>query len=804
MYFDLRVIALAGIVLVIFLLLLFELLMKKKRPVVRTIDASLTCEELEEHAKKLAIDHVVSKKAILSNWPVPRMNDNFSFIASVYRELSDEVSKKRSVPPAAEWLLDNFYIVEEQVKSIRQDFKRDDYLRLPVLKCGPMKSLARIHVIATELVAHTDGQIDERIITDFLKAYQSNSILLDRELWAMPVMIRLALIDNIRNICEKIRDTHNKWRKADEIADSILKSQSPDENHFKKILKENLMDSHDISLSFVEHLSYRLRRGGREFSPLLRHIDAALARHGTSLDAVTQREHNTQASYAVLIGNSIVSLKFISTVDWVEIFEASSHVSKILSQDPDGTYNLMDLPSRDFYRKKIEYLASEYETSEIHVAQQAVELAARAIPQCQTQDSFNPDTLDAKCHVGYYLAGNGVPELIKSLGYSAKKASGKPHNKKTFTAVLYFLSIGVLTFAVAFLIAFYTYKNTDAHNTLLALLSGISLLIPASEAAIFVVNKVSCKLTKPYIFPRLELKDGIPKKYSTMIVIPALLPDVRRVEELIQNLETHYHANREDNLYFALAGDFKDSTEQKMPEDDAIIEAALKGIKELNNKYSKDGVDIFYFFHRHRQFNPVQNKWMGWERKRGALIEFNDLLLGSMDTSYSVISGSLPPDVEIKYVITLDADTMMPIGAAKKLIGTLAHPLNRPVVHPRKNIVVDGYGLIQPRIIFDIESSNKTLFSRIFTGQEGFDPYAGAVSDIYQDLFGEGIFTGKGIYHLEVFQSILKETIPENSVLSHDLIEGCFIRAGLASDIELVDSYPKNYASFFARLHRWL
>ncbi len=810
MYFDLRVITLAGFIIIIFLLLSVKMLTRRKRPMVRTIDASLTCEELEEHAKKLAIDHVVArktilpKKGILSDWPIPRMNDNFSFIASVYKELSDEVNGKRAVPPAAEWLLDNFYIIEEQVKSIRQDFKKEDYLRLPVLKCGPMKSLARIYVIATELVAHTEGQIDERIITDFLKAYQSNSILLDRELWAMPVMIRLALIDNIRNICEKIRDTHIKWRKADEIADSILKSESPDENYFKKILRENLLFGHDISLSFVEHLSYRIRRGGRQFSPLLRHIDAALARHGTSLDAVTQREHNTQAAYAVLIGNCIVSLKFISTMDWVEVFEASSQVSRILSQDPDGTYKLMDLPSRDYYRKKIEQLASEYKISEIHIAQRAVELAAEAMSRYRNRDPENPDELDVKCHVGYYIAGNGVPELIKSLGHSAKKMEGKAQRKKTLSAVLYFLSIGLLTFVIAICLAFFAYISARAYNTALALLAGIFSLLPASEIAIFVVNRTVCKLVKPYTFPRLELKDGIPKKYSTMIVIPALLPDEKRVKELIQNLETHYHANREDNLYFALAGDFKDSNEEKMPGDDAIIQAALEGIRELNNKYSRNGVDIFYYFHRHRQYNPAQNKWMGWERKRGALIELNDLLLGSMDTSYSIISGSLPPDVEIKYVITLDADTMMPIGSAKKLIGTLAHPLNRPVVNPHKNIVVEGYGLIQPRIIFDIESSNKTLFSRIYTGQEGFDPYAGAVSDIYQDLFGEGIFTGKGIYHLEVFQNILKETIPDNAVLSHDLIEGCFIRAGLATDIELVDSYPKNYDSFCARLHRWV
>ena len=291
---------------------------------------------------------------------------------------------------------------------------------------------------------------------------------------------------------------------------------------------------------------------------------------------------------------------------------------------------------------------------------------------------------------------------------------------------------------------------------------------------------------------------------STIVAIPTLLPDVKRVKELLDNLESHYLANRDENLYFALIGAFKDSDAASRQNDDKVIDAALRGIEELNRKYSQAGVDKFYFFHRESQYNLLNNKWIGWERKRGALMEFNDLVLGATDTSFSFFSCENPPFDHIRYIITLDSDTILPIDMARKMVGTMAHPLNRPVIDPVRGVVVEGYGLMQPRIDVDIESSNKSLFSRIFTGQEGVDPYANAISDVYQDLFSEGIFTGKGIYDLHVFQSVLQNAIPEDAILSHDLLEGSYARTGLVTDLKLVDSHPSKYNSFAARLHRWV
>jgi len=643
-----------------------------------------------------------------------------------------------------------------------------------------------------ELVAHTDGRIDENIILNYLKAYQSHRTLYDREIWALPMMMRLALIENIRNICEKIKDTRYQWSKADEITDSWLDNEGADAGKVIKSVESNFKAMEEIHPSFIEHLSYRLRRARRGYTQILKYIDENLDKYGMSIVDINQKEHNSQSVSAVSMGNCIISLKFVPTFDWVDIFESTSFTEQILRQDPDGTYPRMDFASRSNYRRKVEELADLYGVSELHVAREAVQLAK------------NTCNKERGCHIGHCLIGNDTESLEKRLGQKIKPL-GKVQgiiNKHPIT--LYLGSVILITLAFAAYAADYSFHASYERRLLLSIVAGLAVIIPSSEIAVGLVNWVICNLKKPAVFPKLELKEGIPESLRTMVVIPALLPDEKRVIELLENLERHYLANKEENLYFALLGDFKDSFDAKSPEDKKIIDAGLNGIKELNLRYAGKDHDKFYYFHRERKYNKSHEKWMGWERKRGALLEFNELMLGSGNTSFKYSSGTIPAALEIKYVITLDADTVLPIGMAKKMIGTMAHPLHRPVVDKSKGIVTEGYGLIQPRISFDVESTNKSLFSRIFTGQEGLDPYVGAVSDIYQDLFCEGIFTGKGIYDLKVFQSVLKNAIPENSVLSHDLLEGSYVRVGLATDLELVDSYPPRYNSYTARLHRWV
>ena len=765
-------------------------------------DASLTVEELEEHARSTALEHSVSSKKNILNWPLTRMNDSYSFIRTVYEDLNADVLKKRALPPAAEWLLDNYYVIEEQVKGLRRDLSRKSYYDLPVLKKGPHKGFTRIYAIAMELVAHTDGQIEERTLLKYLEAYQSHSILFEREICVIPAMLRLALIENIRLISENIMETRKQWNLADEITEKWLLETTDDPDKMIRMFENNSKIIEEANPSLLEHLFYRLRISGRRYADVLRYIDEKLDKFSITTEAIAQKEHNAQAVSTVCMGNCIVSLKYISSLNWTDLFETASYLEKILRQDPDGTYRLMDISSRSYYRNQVEKFAKSYGVSELYIAREALNLAQNAAAKTGSSDDENQDK--RRSHIGYYIVGNGLSELENRQKGTTRFFAGVKRSVENRQGILYMIAIGVLTVTFALFAVNYALNFTVTNRLLYLILTLAAVVIPASEIAVSIINWLVCKLKRPAVFPRLELNDGIPDSLGTMVVIPALLSDKKRVNELLENMENHYLANKEKNLYFALLGAFKDSEDSINDEDKNVLRKASAGIEALNKKYAPGEKDIFYFYNRLRQFNESDNNWTGWERKRGALMEFNAMLLGSQDTSISYYSNALLPDENIKYVITLDADTVLPLGMAKKMIGTMAHPLNRPVIDLKKGIVTDGYGLMQPRVSFYSESSNRSVFSRIYTGQEGLDPYANAISDVYQDLFGEGIFTGKGIYDLNAFQTVLKDALPDNAILSHDLLEGSFVRTALVADLELVDSYPSKYNAFIARLHRWI
>ncbi|NLP12926.1 MAG: glycosyl transferase [Clostridium sp.] len=786
------------VILLLALLYLVWLMLSKKqdRQQIKIRDAFLTSDELQNHAKEIAIEHAVSKNVGDFVWPVPRMNDNYRYIMSVYKELNEDVMNGIDTTPAAEWLLDNFYIIEEQVKSIRRDLTKKYYSKLPMLSSGHLKGYARIYSIALELVSHTDGRIDEKMLIDYINAYQSNNVLTTRELWALPIMIKLALVENMRYICERITQTQRQRRKVEEILDDFDENN---ENIYKLInaIDNELKGKYQVSPAFIEHLAYRFRKMGKAYSHVLGYIDERLGETGTTVDLITHKEHNEQTVRKASIGNCIMSLKFISITNWVDIFERLNSVEKILREDPEGSYPLLDLPTRDYYRKRVEELAMKFSVSETHVAKKALELAQNALERQEEYDArFG--------HVGYYLVGKGIKDLEKEIGYEKKFIERISEKILARPGILYMGSIGFIMLLLTAGAVYYSVNNSSEYQWVLTVIAGLAVIIPVMDIAVNAVNWIISRGLKPSFLPKIEIKGDIPEEHAAMVVIPALLPDEKRVLELIDNLEVYYLANKEKNLYFSLAGDYKDAPKKETPQDKKIIETALNRISELNKKYSSGDRNIFYFFHRHRQFSDRQNKWMGWERKRGALLEFNEVLLGSKSTSYSIMSEELAKLPKVKYVITIDADTILPLGAAKRLIGTMAHPLNRPVIDKTRGVVVEGYGLLQPRIGFDIESTNKSLFSRIFAGEEGIDPYASAISDVYQDLFGEGIFTGKGIYDLEVFQELLKNAIPDNTVLSHDLLEGSYVRTGLVTDVQLVDGYPSKVNSHAMRHHRWV
>ncbi|MGE5613359.1 MAG: GH36-type glycosyl hydrolase domain-containing protein [Bacillota bacterium] len=771
---------------------LLVLLLKRRSDVcVEVRDTTLAAEELQKHAMEIARNHPVGKSSKSHHWLVRRLNENYGVITRVYKAMNSDIKESFPTAPAAEWLLDNFYVIAEQVRFIGRNLSRGRYSRLPSLKKGYLKGYPRVYAIALEIVAHSNGNIDEKTITSFIQAYQSQALLSMGELWAIPLMLRIALIESIRYVCDKINLSRLEWHKAEELA-ARISSPDIDDAQIEITLKKYLDGMKSISPSFAEHLIRRLRKQGAGVSVVTALINKRLSNESLTVAELTAMEHQVQAEMQLEIGNYITGLKLISDLDWSDIFEILSKVEQILRKDPTGVYGMMDFESRDLYRHEVEKLARAFGVPEIHVACKAVE--------CAENGMGDPP----RDHVGYYLVGKGRKNLLGILGKSAGKQWGSFFTSAGKPKILY---AGMLIFIIAFTASYLTYyaaTQDGRADFLLPAITALLVLIPCSEFAIKITNSIFSHIYRPTMLPKLDLREGIPEEFAAMVIIPTLLTSPESASRLIHQLEVYYLANRDRNLFFALVGDFKDAPAKNQPSDDAVVDTAMKGIAELNRKYSGNGPSVFYYFHRERSYNTSQDRWMGWERKRGAIVELNRLLRGEKDTGYKIVSGDISGLPRIKYVITLDADTNLPMGVAKKLIGTIAHPLNRAVIDEKTGLVKEGYGILQPRISISILSANRSFFTRVFAGQGGIDPYTTAVSDIYQDIFGEGIFSGKGIYEVDIFREVLENRIPDNSVLSHDLLEGCHLRAGLVSDIELVDGYPAGYNSYAARQHRWV
>ena len=503
--------------------------------------------------------------------------------------------------------------MEEQVKSVRRDLKRREYNDLPVLNKGAFKGYARIFAIAMEFVSHTDGQVETGTLLNYLEAYQSHTVLTEREISIIPIMLKLALLENIRVISDKIKETKRQWNQADGLFE---KWQAEETDHAEKIIQlwnSNIAAGNEANPSFIEHLFFQLRRSGRSYSSVLHLIDEQLDKFHTTTEEIAQKEHNVQAVYAVSMGNCIVSLKYISSFDWSEIFEEVSLLERILRQDPDQTYQRMDISSRNYYKRQVGMLAELYQVSELHIAQEAVALAIEA--EETAAGHFGQDKRRT-CHVGYYLLGNGL-SLLEERQKGEKTYGGM--TKDFFSkqlGTIYMIFILACTVLITLGAALYAGSfDEGAEGVALAVLAAATVIIPASELTVIIANWLVCKVKKPAFFPRLELKDGIPEEMSTVVVIPALITDEKRVEQLLENIECHYLANREKHLYFALLGAFKDADGPNHVNDSNVLQAASRGIQQLNMKYGKDGEERFYFYHRLRKYNEKDHQWTGWKEK---------------------------------------------------------------------------------------------------------------------------------------------------------------------------------------------
>ena len=722
---------------------------------------------------------------------LPRLGANERLLRA-YNEETLRVESARRVTPAAEWLLDNFYLIEEQIRTARRHFPRGYSRELPRLLNGRRADYPRVYDLAVELISHVDGRIDFVHLTSFIAAYQQVAPLKLGELWAIPIILRLALIENLRRVAallgrsRKDRDLAGEW--ADRLLAVAEKSPS------KLIIMVARMAQADIPLTeaFVTEFWRRAQEKAPTFRVALNWLEEQLATEGLTIEQLAQSESQKQAADQLSVGNSITSLRFLDATDWREFVESLSSVEQTLRTDPANVYADMDFKTRDQYRHAVESVARHSALREWEVAKLAVDLAHR----------HKDDGHARMGHIGYYLVDEGLEELERLAGMRVPVEVWLRKLVRRFPLPLYLGGISILSLGLT--ACFWRLIAASGEPVWILVLTVLSCLLCASQLALFVVNWLTARLMPPRSLPRLDFSEGIPAEHATLVVVPTMLTSKAGVEGLLEALEVRYLANHDPNVFFGLLTDLPDSQKEQTPQDEALVRQAHEGIADLNQKYREDRPGVFFLFHRPRRWNEKDRVWMGHERKRGKLGELNRLLREGKRDGFCDVVGDLSVLRGIRYVITLDTDTHLPRGAARELTGTMAHPLNRPVYDEAAGRVTSGYGILHPRVGINLPAASRSHFARLFSGDAGIDPYTRTVSDVYQDLFDEGSFIGKGIYDVEAFERAVGGKFPENRILSHDLLEGNYARSGLVSDVQLFEGFPSHYIEDTRRRHRWM
>jgi cyclic beta-1,2-glucan synthetase len=645
----------------------------------------------------------------------------------------------------------------------------------------------RVYDLALELISHTHGRLDLESLRAFVSAYQGVQALRLGELWAIPIMLRLALIENLRRVVASVTTGRRDRETASHWVERMRTSAASDPATSVLVLAEMIHAKPPLSNAFLAEMASGLQGLGPALVFPMTWLEQRLAERGQTVEHMFQLVSQSQAADQVSVGNSIGSLRLLGAIDWRTFVEAMSAVEQRLVLDPAGVYPAMDFATRDRYRHVVEEIARRSALGEGEVAQAAVTLA-------QAGD-------ERRAHVGYYLVDAGRGALEQAVRMRRTLRLRLRRLVLRFRFAVYAGSIIGLTGAATWgLVVAAMARGLSGPPLAVA----IALLVVAtSQLATALVHWATSLLASPCILPRMDFSAGIPADQVTAVAVPTLLTDLAEVDSLLESLEVRYLANRDPNLCFALLSDFRDAPCEHMDGDDALLQRARVGVQALNARYLEAGrATPFYLFHRARLWNPCAGVWMGWERKRGKLEQFNEALRGAL-SPFDTIVGDVPRLRAVQYVIALDSDTHLPRGAARELVGTMAHPLNRPRFDARLGRVVEGYAILQPRVAITMASARRTRFARLFAGEPGIDPYTRAVSDVYQDLFEEGSYVGKGIYDVDVFQQAIGGKLPENRILSHDLLEGAYARAGLVSDVLLFEDYPSAYSVEVSRRHRW-
>ena len=785
----------------------------------------------ESHGQSLRV-HVQNKSA---------------FIEKSYAAINEYYYQTDDLIPAAEWYLDNYYLIQELMGDLQKSLTVTYESRLQYLKGSHLKGYPRIYVIIESFMELNDSHIDLDALQDFVDAYQKENPLVSAEIWAIPLILKIVILERICKHIERILYIQQERQLAEKWLESILKGSLADYTHLGQSDMDDDMDEErggsarhisakqvsakqvsakqvsgkyppknsakEYSTIFLDRVGYLLRELGPEAKMLLNWLDKEAGRRKQTLEAIREKEQYFLSLNGLGMSNLLSNIKKIGSMNWSQFFETVSLVQRVLHDDPSGTFEKMDFESRDKYRHEVEILAERYDLSELCVAQLVKELASTKAESPQR-------------HIGYYLLGRGRHLLELALldycprGKRLRIWPGlfiRQHN-----TVSYLGFIGACSILVTMLLhwgmralagwpgiwgsagwpdAALGSPVVSAVGPAVASAAGwISIFIVVLGIVVFGANTLVCRFTTPSFLPKIDFSKGIAPECKTLVVIPAIYNCRQQIKSFFGQLEKHYLRNRDDNLFFAVLGDFEDADTEITPEENKLIEYGVYRAHNLNKKYM---TSQFFFFHRDRTYNEREKAWMGWERKRGKLIELNRALLGETEPGF-LRAGDFELLEGVKYVISLDADTILPGGSAHKMVGALAHPLQEAHLDEERKKVVSGFGLLQPRVGISVESAFETPFAHLFSGNAGIDPYTCAISDVYQDLFGDGIFTGKGIYDVEVFHTLTQKAFPDNLILSHDLIESLYVRTGLATDIELIDGYPKSYLSYTKRLHRWI
>ena len=778
----------------------------------------LSIEQLKRHAITLAKQHQINPH-ITPDKLLTRLADNERVISGAYQVITasnsniDKANQKLS--PAENWLLDNYYLIQQQFTLAKRHLPRGYSRQLPKISDGVSDGFPRIYDLSLTLISHMDGRVDSDNATQFIAAYQSVEPLMLGELWAFPIMLQLALLENLRRVSVRIANRREEQETAIIWADRMLTAAEHAPKQLIQLLAKFADADIPLTAPFVEEFYTKLQDQGAAMGFVQTWVEQQLLLQNITATRLLELASRTAAANQISIANSISSLRFIAAMDWRNFVEAFSAVEQILKQDPAGEYALQDFATRDKYRHAVEDIA-RLSTQKIakqnnnHCAQYEIKTAQIAIDlgnDFATAASNQLGTKHRQAHVGYYLIDEGIYLLKKSLNCHGSLIFKFKRFCQPFRLSLYAGSI--LAATVLLTATVYVFLNQlNVSGWFAWVFCGLTFFASAG-LAVASVNIIITQTVHPRSLPRLDFSKGVPEPHRTIVVVPTLIGSLEEIDRLLEALEIRYLGNQDANLFFALLTDFRDASQRDMPEDAALIAHARSGIEALNATYQADRPCIFYLFHRQREWNSIDQIWMGYERKRGKLEQFNTLLRdGDMssvnETAFTDIVGDRSLLKTFNYVITLDTDTQLPRDSAKQLVGNMAHCLNRPIFDTDIGRVTQGYAILQPRTSISLVSASQTYFTKLYAGDSGIDPYTREVSDVYQDVFAEGSFVGKGIYDIDAFRLAVDGRFPTNLILSHDLLESGYARSALVSDVDLIEEHPTSYTADISRRHRWV